>query len=140
MAQDPTPPFGGYKHQVITGTAALVNSATVTVLSTSATALYTYLESPTADMFFEVSIAVTKPGFSTYADCYRVVGSLANDGSTFVSALAGSVLHWEVPITTLGYSGFVNGVTVDVVGGNIRVRVSGTATASLASATAWLGT
>ena len=120
--------------------ATLANSSTVTILSTNATDLYKLLFSPPEEVFFEVLVSVVKAGIGAggYADVYRLLGSLQNDSTKFTTTIVTQVFHWDIPIASSTYSNYVSGITVDISGGNVRVRVTGVSNASEARATAWM--
>ncbi len=124
------------KHVVI-AEKALENSTQVSTLEVSANALWTAVQSPTAEVFLDARIMVVKAGGSNnYADMYRIVGNAT--GTEITGVTVQQVFHWDVRIAVSGYGGVVTDVTMDVSGGLLRVRLTGSPSATGYTATTWL--
>lgn len=128
------------KHIVI-AEKALENSTTVSTLEIDAAKLWTALQSPPSEAFLEATIMVIKSGGSNnYADLYRI---LANANSSQPSAPFDSItvqqtFHWDIRVADNPYSGVVSAVTIDTTGTTVRVRLTGSGSASGYTATTWL--
>ena len=123
--------------QIFVGEQALENSTTVSTLEVSATDMWTAVQSPTAETFLEATIMIVKAGGSNnYADMYRILGNATGSGITGVTVQ--QIFHWDIPIADNTYGGVVAAVTMDVSGGVLRVRLTGSPSATGYTATTWL--
>ena len=125
--------------QIVVAEGALLNSSTVSVLETDAVRLWTDLQSPPSEVFLEATIMVIKAGGSNnYADLYRILANGNSAGSPIDSVTVQQIFHWDVRIADNTYGGVVTAVTMDIDSGLLRVRVTGSGSATGFTATTWL--